>query len=82
IQGIFDLIIVDEAQDLAGWDLELIECLLKSAVEVALIGDHRQATFLTNDNPKNKKFAGEKIIEKFSNWERGGLVNIEHQSHS
>lgn len=82
VQGIFDLIIVDEAQDLAGWDLDLIEYLLKSAVEVALIGDHRQATFLTNDNPKNKKFAGENIIEKFAEWERGGLVHIEHQSHS
>lgn len=62
VQGIFALIIIDEAQDLAGWDLDLIECLLKSGVEVALIGDHRQATFLTNDNPKNKQFSGEKII--------------------
>ena len=51
IQGVFDRIIVDEAQDLAGWDLEVIEHLLKSAVEVALIGDYRQATFSTNDNP-------------------------------
>jgi len=82
LQGIFDRIIVDEAQDLAGWDLELIEHLLQSDVEVALIGDHRQATFSTNDNPKNRQFAGEKIIEKFAGWERGGLVMIEHQSHS
>ncbi|MEQ8604337.1 MAG: AAA family ATPase [Marivibrio sp.] len=82
IQSIFDRIIVDEAQDLAGWDLELIDHLLKSAVEVALIGDHRQATFLTNDNPKNRQFAGEKIINKFGEWEHDGLVKIEHQSHS
>ncbi|MBL3576011.1 AAA family ATPase [Rhodovulum sulfidophilum] len=82
IQGVFDLIVVDEAQDLAGWDLELIEYLLQSSVEVALIGDHRQATFSTNDNPKNKKFAGEKIIQKFKGWERSGFVHIEHQSHS
>lgn len=82
IQSVFDRIIVDEAQDLAGWDLELIEHLLHSAVEVALIGDHRQATFLTNDNPKNRQFAGEKIIDKFAEWERDGLVQIEHQSHS
>lgn len=82
VQGVFDRIIVDEAQDLAGWDLELIEHLLKSEVDVALIGDHRQATFLTNDNPKNRQFAGEKIIEKFAGWERGGLVKVEHQSHS
>lgn len=82
VQRIFDRIIVDEAQDLAGWDLELIEHLLKSTVEMALIGDHRQATFLTNDNPKNRKFAGEKIIDKFAEWERVDLVEIKHQSHS
>ncbi|WP_322864789.1 AAA family ATPase (plasmid) [Aquicoccus sp. G2-2] len=82
VQGVFDRIIVDEAQDLAGWDLELIEHLLQSAVEVALIGDHRQATFSTNDNPKNRQFAGEKIVDKFAEWERGGLVKIEHQSYS
>ncbi|MEM7746955.1 MAG: UvrD-helicase domain-containing protein [Pseudomonadota bacterium] len=82
IQRVFDRVIVDEAQDLAGWDLELIEHLLKSAVEVALIGDHRQATFSTNDNPKNRQFFGEKIINKFAEWEGHGLVQIEHQSHS
>ena len=82
VQGVFDRIIVDEAQDLAGWDLELTEHLLKSAVEVALIGDHRQATFLTNDNPKNRQFAGEKIIDKFAEWERCGLLQIEYQAHS
>ena len=60
----------------------MIECLLKSTVEVALIGDHRQATFSTNDNPKNKQFAGEKIIDKFADWESRGLVQIEHKSHS
>ncbi|MEM8572612.1 MAG: hypothetical protein AAGG56_17140 [Pseudomonadota bacterium] len=82
IQGIFDRVIVDEAQDLAGWDLELIEHLLKSAVEVVLMGDHRQATFSTNDNPKNRQFSGEKIIDKFAAWERHGLVQTAHQSHS
>lgn len=82
VQSVFDRIIVDEAQDLAGWDLELIEYVLKSPVEVALIGDHRQATFSTNDNPKNRQFAGEKIVDKFAEWECGGLVQIEHKSYS
>lgn len=82
IQDVFDRIIVDEAQDLAGWDLELIEHLLNSAVEVALIGDHRQATFSTNDNPKNRQFSGEKIIDKFKDWESRCLVQIHSQSYS
>jgi DNA helicase-2/ATP-dependent DNA helicase PcrA len=82
IQCVFDRIIVDECQDLAGWDLDLVERLLNSSVEVALIGDHRQATFSTNTNSKNKQYAGEKIISKFSEWQKRGLVCIEHQAQS
>lgn len=82
VEAVFDRIIVDEAQDLAGWDLELIENLLESAVEVALIGDHRQATFSTNDNPKNRQFTGEKIINKFMDWECRDLLKIDYQNHS
>ncbi|WP_107677150.1 UvrD-helicase domain-containing protein [Agrobacterium sp. LAD9] len=82
IEDIFTSIYIDEAQDLSGWDLELIEYLLKSKVKVSLIGDHRQATFTTNDNPKNKQFAGKKIIGKFEAWEKAGLAKITHHAHS
>lgn len=82
IEKIFGRIYVDEAQDLAGWDLELMEHLLKSETEIVLVGDHRQATYSTNDNPKNKAYWGEKIIKKFAEWEKSGLAKIEYQSHS
>lgn len=78
IERIFGRIYVDEAQDLSGWDLELVEHLLKCATEIILVGDHRQATYSTNDNPKNKAYAGEKIVRKFEEWQRLGLVEIEH----
>jgi len=42
IERIFRRIYIDEAQDLSGWDIELIEHLLKSATEIVLVGDHRQ----------------------------------------
>ncbi|NEH59814.1 AAA family ATPase [Rhizobium leguminosarum] len=82
IEKIYRRIYIDEAQDLSGWDLELVEHLLRSNVEVCLMGDHRQATFSTNDNPKNKGFSGENILLKFEEWERAGLGQIEHQAHS
>jgi len=82
IEQLFSRIYIDEAQDLSGWDLDLVENLLNSDVDIVLVGDHRQATYSTNDNPKNRAFSGEKIINKFLQWEEAGLVSIEHQSHS
>ena len=82
MEQIFGRIYIDEAQDLAGWDLELIEHLMRSRTEIVLVGDIRQATYSTNDNPKNKAYWGENILEKFVEWEKMGLAAIEHQSHS
>ena len=77
-----DHLYIDEAQDLSGYDLELVEALLKGGVRVTLIGDCRQATYTTNDSPKNKAFVGAKIRDKFELWEKDGLLAIEHQAHS
>lgn len=82
LERIFGRLYIDEAQDLSGWDLELVEHLLSSKVQVFLTGDHRQATFSTNDNPKNKAYWGEKIIKKFEEWEAVNLASIEHAAHS
>ena len=79
---IVDRIYVDEAQDLAGYDLELIEQLLDSEIELVLVGDHRQATFKTNQSAKNKQFGGQRIIDKFAEWEADGKVSIEIHNHS
>lgn len=82
IEKIFGHIYIDEAQDLSGWYLELVAHLLKSETEIVLVGDHRQATYSTNDNSKNKAFCGKNIIKKFMEWEKSGLAKVEHQSHS
>lgn len=82
IESIFDCIYIDEAQDLSGWDLELIEHLLRSKTKIVLVGDHRQATYPTNDNPKNRPYRGEKIVLKFKEWDKAHLAEIEYQSLS
>lgn len=79
---IVDRIYVDEAQDLAGYDLELIESLLDSDIEVVLVGDHRQATFKTNQSAKNRRYGRQRIIDKFAAWEGGGRARIEIHNHS
>ncbi len=79
---IVDRVYVDEAQDLAGYDLELIERLLDSDIDVVLVGDHRQATFKTNHSAKNRQFGRQRIIDKFATWEVGGKATIEIHNHS
>lgn len=79
---ICDHLYIDEAQDLSGYDLELIEILLSAGLRVTLIGDCRQATYTTNDSPKNKAFTGAKIVRKFESWQKAGLLEIEHQAYS
>lgn len=81
-ETIYDRLFIDEAQDLSGYDLNLLEYLLRSNVTITLSGDHRQATYTTNDNAKNKKYARVGIVEKFKEWEKAGLCTITYQAHS
>lgn len=76
IEQRFDRIYIDEIQDMAGYDLDVIELLLKSKVNVTMVGDHRQATFSTNNAAKNKQFRGVKIIDKFKKWEKSKLLTM------
>ncbi|MET4491640.1 DNA helicase-2/ATP-dependent DNA helicase PcrA [Bradyrhizobium sp. LA7.1] len=75
----FDRIYIDEIQDLAGYDLELIELILRSKVKLTLVGDHRQSTFRTNNGAKNKAYYGFNIIDKLKEWEKAGLCTLSYQ---
>lgn len=78
----FSYIIIDEVQDLAGYDLDVLELMLKSGIQITFVGDHRQATFATNNSPKHKAFAGPAIIKKFELWKKAGLASIEYEQHT
>ena len=78
----FSHIIIDEVQDMAGYDLELLELMLKSGIPVTFVGDHRQATFATNHSSKNKGFVGSAIIKKFEAWKKAGLASIDYEQHT
>ncbi|HVJ04951.1 MAG TPA: UvrD-helicase domain-containing protein [Candidatus Saccharimonadales bacterium] len=81
-EKIFNQLYIDESQDLAGYDLELIELLMRSRISITLVGDHRQATFATNYAAKNKGFARAKVIDKFEEWQKAGLCKLEYQYQS
>jgi superfamily I DNA/RNA helicase len=62
---IYPHIFIDEVQDLAGYDLELLKLLFKCNSSVLLVGDPRQGTYSTNSAPKNKQYKKSQIVHFF-----------------
>jgi DNA helicase-2/ATP-dependent DNA helicase PcrA len=75
----FDRIYIDEIQDMAGYDIDLIELMLRSKVKLTLVGDHRQATFRTNNAAKNSAYLGIRIIDKFREWHEADLGALSYE---
>jgi len=65
LSRIYSHIFVDEVQDLAGYDLELLKLLFKADTNTLLVGDPRQGTYSTNSSSKNKKFKKAAIVNFF-----------------
>lgn len=73
-------IFIDEFQDLAGWDLEVIYMLLQSDVRITLVGDPRQHIYETNRSSKNKQYLGAKVVGLVQKWEDARLCTRENMS--
>lgn len=56
ITEIYKYIFIDECQDLAGYDLELIKIFAQSKSNLSLVCDPRQVTYLTHNSTKYKKY--------------------------
>lgn len=76
LEQIYVRVYIDEVQDLSGYDLDLLEHLLNSEVDIRMVGDIRQATYKTNNSAKNSQFGGAQIFEKFKAWRNLGKVDI------
>lgn len=63
LERMYTHVFIDEVQDLAGYDLDLLGRLFRSNLAVMAVGDPRQATFRTNKGNKNSKFKGANIGE-------------------
>ena len=59
-------IFIDEVQDLAGYDLELLRLFSKSRIYLTMAGDLRQTVYSTNPARKNKKYKEGKICDYLS----------------
>jgi DNA helicase II / ATP-dependent DNA helicase PcrA len=63
LEKIYKHIFVDEVQDLVGYDLDVLDLLMRSSVRLTFVGDPRQHTFSTNSGPRNKKYRGVGFLE-------------------
>lgn len=82
LADIFDEIYIDEVQDLAGYDLDLLERLLTTHVKTTLVGDTRQATYSTNHAARNGQYRGTNMLRLFKSWQQRDLCRIDHQTMS
>lgn len=71
--SIYDCIYIDEVQDLAGYDLDLLKLLISAEIILTMVGDPRQSTYSTNDGAKNKKYKKAAIVNFFCD----NTMNIE-----
>ncbi|PKQ30740.1 MAG: ATP-dependent exonuclease [Actinobacteria bacterium HGW-Actinobacteria-2] len=81
LERIFDEIYIDEVQDLTGNDLGVLELMLRSKMNITLVGDVRQSVFSTSrSDTKNKKYQGMNKVEWFREMERKTLCLIEYRT--
>ena len=78
IEKCFKNIFIDEIQDLAGFDLEILKEFFSLKSGVLMVGDPRQATYSTAKAKKNEKYAKSEIVNFFD--QLGTIVEIDDSS--
>jgi DNA helicase II / ATP-dependent DNA helicase PcrA len=79
---VFDCVYIDEVQDLAGYDLEVLRELLKTSIETIAVGDHRQVIYRTSYSQKNKQYQDQNVVKFFESLAAAGLCEIELRNES
>ncbi|WP_257161521.1 UvrD-helicase domain-containing protein [Corynebacterium cystitidis] len=78
LERIFRTIVFDEVQDLAGNDLEILQMLLESRLEVFMVGDIRQTVFeTTTSDRKNPQYGKLNKLKWFEEKQSRGLLELE-----
>jgi hypothetical protein len=75
LEAMYDEIYVDEVQDLVGYDLDVLDALLSSEIQMVMVGDPRQHTYATNQNMRNRKYRGAGLWDWFA--ERKDICKLE-----
>lgn len=65
LSEVFESIYIDEIQDIAGEDFDILELLFGSPINVICVGDYKQSTYTTHNTRKRKKVTGQNIVDYF-----------------
>ncbi|WP_222127540.1 UvrD-helicase domain-containing protein, partial [Brevibacterium casei] len=77
LERIYDRIYIDEFQDLGGNDLEILEALMRSKIDVFLTGDIRQTVLTTSVADRlHTEFRGARLVDWFRAKADAGLCEI------
>ncbi|OWY28833.1 UvrD-helicase domain-containing protein [Herbaspirillum robiniae] len=78
LECIYDEILIDEVQDLSAHDWEIIDALLRSSINIRMVGDIRQSVLATNPrSTKNSKYSYAGAVKWARERQAMGLLNIE-----
>ncbi len=77
LSKIYKNIFIDEVQDLAWYDLDIIKLLFNSKSNILLVGDPRQVTYLTHFSTKYRKY-NQWWIKDFIEYE---YINTKNKCH-
>ncbi|EME9750175.1 UvrD-helicase domain-containing protein [Pseudomonas aeruginosa] len=81
LECLYDEILIDEVQDLSGYDLDILQALFGTRIEIRLVGDVRQAVLSTNPRGQMKKaFAYSKSHEWFKKQQKARRLEINYSS--
>lgn len=76
----YDDILIDELQDLVGYDLRFLDKLFASPINIVGVGDPRQHTFATNNVRFGKKYRRAGLLDWL--YERKHVCTVETRSES
>lgn len=84
LEHLYDSIYIDEAQDLRGNDLCVLERLLRSSIDVHIFLDPRQSTLSTaeKDRKYKKNYPNAEVIELYREWEGKSLLDIRYENET
>jgi DNA helicase-2/ATP-dependent DNA helicase PcrA len=81
LQRMYDEIYVDEIQDMTGYDLDILERLLRSTSVIRMVGDMRQSVFSTNaQDPRHKKYRGLGMLDWFEVQRKAERLEVDYSS--
>lgn len=60
--------------------MEIFSLLFRSTIPITCVGDYKQATYRTNNSPKNKQYRDEKVRDYFLMLKSSGLCDVEYDN--